>query len=477
MASLPTNAIPASYLEHDGVAYWMERVGAVKHLVVGSTDPAVVGGFAGSADSDTYRAPLTPDNALALREALPYLKPTCLGLNASVGFGDRLGLATPGHVAALHEVGGRLLPIFAQQSIREMGRCGRTPRQVLDDATWGAFQGGWTGPVGADADHLHTIADIDRCVEAGYVMYTLDPNDHVNPEAEHASAARCEELARGLDWAGLDSSYSDFLARYAGKVIELEDEVIELPEEALVRAMAKYGEALVQTVAMYRHLVSLGIDFEFEMAVDETDYPTKPAEHVVIVSELLRLGARPISFAPRFVGGFEKGVEYIGSLPELARDFQIHAAIARALGPYKLSLHSGSDKFSTYPLIAKATRGVVHLKTAGTSWAEALRVIARRDPALFREVLALSIDQFETNRHSYHLSCDLARIPAEVADNDLDSLLTAIDSRQVLHVGYGAALAEFHDRMYACWQAHSDDLTRIIAAHFVPHLTPFTRWT
>ena len=477
MANLPNNAIPASYLEHNGVAFWMERVGTVKQLVIGSTDSALLSGFTGSADGDSFRAPLTPDNALALRAALPNLKPTCLGLNASVGFGDRLGLATPGHVAALHQVGGRLLPIFAQQSIREMGRCGRTPRQVLDDATWGAFQGGWTGPVGADADHLHTIADIDRCAEAGYVMYTLDPNDHVNPEAEHASPERCEEMARGLDWAALDSSYTDFLARYDGKVISLEGEAIELGEAALVRAMAKYGAALVQTVAMYRHLVDLGIPFEFEMAVDETDYPTKPAEHVVIVSELLRLGARPVSFAPRFVGGFEKGIEYLGSLSELARDFQIHAEIARVLGPYKLSLHSGSDKFSTYPLIAQATRGVVHLKTAGTSWAEALRVIARRDPVLFREVLDLSIDQFETNRHSYHLSCDLARIPGEVADEELDGLLTAVDSRQVLHVGYGAALSEFHDRLYACWQTYEDDLTRIIAAHFVPHLTPFTRWT
>ena len=72
---------------------------------------------------------------------------------------------------------------------------------------------------------------------------------------------------------------------------------------------------------------------------------------------------------------------------ELQRDFEIHAEIARALGPYKLSLHSGSDKYSTYPLIAEATQGVVHLKTAGTSWAEALRVIANNDPDLMREVL------------------------------------------------------------------------------------------
>jgi len=476
MPTLPDASLPTSYVEHDGVSYWMEKHGTDKELVIDSTDEKVLKPFTGHVESDRFHAPLTPDNAYALRTALPTLKPTTFGLALSVGFGDRLGLATPGHVAALTAVGSGIKPIFAQQSIREMGRTNRTPRNVLDDATWGAFQAGWKGEVSADADHLHTFEDIDRCVEAGFVFYTLDPNDHVNPEAEHASQARCEELARALDWAGLDSSYEDFLARYRGHPIDLEGESIRLDDSSLIRAMAKYGAALVQTMRMYRHLEARGIDFEFEMAVDETDYPTKPAEHVVIMSELKRLGANPVSFAPRFVGGFEKGVEYIGDLNELQRDFEIHAEIARVLGPYKLSLHSGSDKYSTYPLIAEATRGVVHLKTAGTSWAEALRVIARHDPTLFRAVLDLSIDEFETNRQSYHLSCDLTRIPHDPTDSELDNLLTLTDSRQVLHVGYGAALTRFHDELYACWLSHEDDLTQIITDHFIKHLAPFAPW-
>jgi len=476
MTPLPDAAIAGSHTESNGTAYWMEKHGTVKSLVISPVDEHVAKDFTGQAEGGLFRAPVTPDNALALRKALPNLTPTKFGLAMSVGFGDRLGLATPGHVAALEAVGARIKPIFAQQSIREMGRTNRTPRNVLDDATWGAFQAGWHAQVNADADHLHTYEDIDRCVEAGFVFYTLDPNDHVNPEAEHASQVRCEEMARSLDWAGLDSSYEDFLARYSGHTIDLEGESITLGDESLIRAMAKYGAALVQTVAMYRHLEATGIDFEFEMAVDETDYPTKPAEHVVIMSELKRLGATPVSFAPRFVGGFEKGVEYIGDLVELKRDFEIHAEIARALGPYKLSLHSGSDKFSTYPLIAEATRGVVHLKTAGTSWAEALRVIARHDPALFRQVLDLSIDEFETNRLSYHLSCDLTRIPQDPTDSELDTLLTLTDSRQVLHVGYGAALTRYHDELYACWATHEVELTQIIRDHFIKHLAPFAQW-
>jgi len=470
----PGTAIADSVISREEATFWLERTRSSKGLVIEGATSDLLDTFTGSADSGRFRADLTADNALALRKALPHLAPAKLGLGTSVGFGDRLGICTPGHVRSLKAAGAGIKPVFAQQSIREMGRTNRTPRNVLDDATWGAFEAGWEGPVGADADHLHTIEDIDSCAAAGYVMFTLDPNDHVDPEAEHAGAATLEAKAQGLDWSALDSSYENFLASYSGHRIELEHESITLDDESLVRAMAKYGAAIVQTMTMYRHLDSLDIDYEFEMAVDETDYPTKPAEHVVIISELKRLGATPVSFAPRFVGGFEKGIEYIGSLDALRRDFQLHAEIARALGLYKLSLHSGSDKYSTYPLLAEATGGIVHLKTAGTSWAEALRVIARRDATLFRELLAEAVRSFEQNRKSYTLSCDPARIPSGVPDDQLDRLLTTVDSRQVLHVGYGALLRRFHDDLYRVWDAHESELAEIIARHFIRHVAPFS---
>ena len=179
-----------------------------------------------------------------------------------------------------------------------------------------------------------------------------------------------QQKVEALDWAGLDSDLATFTKRYVGQRIDLDEAI----ERRGVRpcAMAKYGPSLSHAMAMYRRLMEKGIDCEVEFAVDETDYPTKPAEHVVVVSELKRLGMDFVSFAPRFVGRFEKGVEYIGDIDELQRDFEIHAEIARALGPYKLSLHSGSTS-TTYPLIAEATKGG-HLKTAGTNWAEALQL-------------------------------------------------------------------------------------------------------
>jgi len=475
---LNDGAYPESQVSYRGATYWLERsADGAKRLVALADDESAFRGFAGSTEGTNGQVRLvaktTPDNAEALRSALPWLTPSRFGLHTSVGFGDRLGLATPGHVRALKTVGGPINPVFAQQSIREMGRCHRTPRNVLDDATWGAFQAGWTKPVGGDADHLEQLEDIDDTVAAGFVFYTLDPKAEVDPEAEHADAAVIQQKVEALDWASLDSDLATFTKSYVGHRIDLEHEAIELDEESVVRAMAKYGPSLAHAMAMYRLLMEKGIDCEVEFAVDETDYPTKPAEHVVVVSELQRLGMDFISFAPRFVGRFEKGVEYIGNLGELQRDFEIHAELARALGPYKLSLHSGSDKYSTYPLIAEATQGVVHLKTAGTSWAEALRVIAHNDPDLMREVLALALDSFEANRKSYHLSCDPTKIPTDPTDDQVAQLMDRVDSRQVLHVGYGAILEEFGPRLYQVWNDNEEEHYRVLADHFIKHLTPF----
>jgi hypothetical protein len=476
---LADGAYPESQVSYEGVTYWLERsAGGAKRMLAVAQRESAFDSFSGSAETvdGTVRfvAEATAENAAALRSALPWLTPSPLGLHTSVGFGDRLGLVTPGQVRALSTVGAAISPVFAQQSIREMGRCHRTPREVLDDATWGAFQAGWTKQVGGDADHLEQLADIDDTSAAGFAFFTLDPKAEVDPEAEHADPATIRAKVEALDWPALDSDLAAFAKVYVGRRIDLEhEEAVELDEESVLRAMAKYGPSLTHAMAMYTRLMDKGLNCEVEFAVDETDYPTKPAEHIVVVSELQRLGMRFVSFAPRFVGRFEKGVEYIGDLDELRRDFTIHAEIARALGPYKLSLHSGSDKYSTYPLIAEATNGVVHLKTAGTSWAEALRVIANNDADLMRQILELALDSFEANRKSYHLSCDPARIPTDPTDEQVARLLDVVDSRQVLHVGYGAILEEFGSRMYQVWNDNEEELYGIIADHFVRHLEPF----
>src|SRR5436305_3152368 len=110
---------------------------------------------------------------------------TTLGMAPSFGFGDRIGLATPGHVEAMRRAGAGIEPIFPQQSIREMARTGRSPKQVMDDAVNGMRQAGWTGRTGADADHLKTAEDVDATAAVGFTFFTIDPSDHVDPHADN----------------------------------------------------------------------------------------------------------------------------------------------------------------------------------------------------------------------------------------------------------------------------------------------------
>ena len=491
---------PNSVVELDGTTYFLARGADGKRLgILGD-----VTGFEGTRQGDVLLCPLTAANAAALRERLPWLRPQPLGLCKSVGCGDRLGLATPGHVRAVRKF--NLAPIFAQQSIRENARTGRTPQQVLDEAMWGVFQEGWREPWGADADHLKTTADIDSCAAAGYTLYTIDPGDHVDNAAHTAPPAEVEAKVQALPWDALEDTPQDMERRYLGRSFDLGEFALTFDRESLWRAAAKYGRAIAHTVRMYRHLVGTsplfwaeerrsggagesspphpctsaprlgeGVRFELEVSVDETETPTSPLEHLFIASELRRLGVRWVSLAPRFVGRFEKGVDYIGDLGEFEAEFARHAAIARAMGPYKLSLHSGSDKFSIYPIIARHAGDLVHLKTAGTSYLEALRAIASIDHDLFRQILSFARLRYNEDKATYHVSADPDKVPLPdtLTDGELASVLDLFDGRQVLHVTFGSVLTRFGERLKEVLAKHEETHYAALEAHFVKHLAPF----
>ncbi len=459
-----------SVVEDDGATYFLAQSDQGKCLGI-MGDAA---SFAGEQQGNVTLCPLTAANAAALREKLPWLRPQLLGLRTSAGCGDRLGLATPGHVRAVRQFSG-IAPIFAQQSMRENARTGRTPQQVMDDALWGIFQEGWRQPWGADADHLKTTEDIDLCVAAGYTFFTVDPGDHVDNAIPNSKFQIPNSKFTALPWADLEDTPDDLRRRYLGRRFEVETFTLEFDETALLRAACKYGRAIAHTVHMYRHLAAQTDDFELEMSVDETETPTSIEEHFFIASELKRLGVQWVSLAPRYIGRFEKGVDYIGDLAEFEAQLAKHAAIARALGPYKLSIHSGSDKFSIYPIIARHTRGLAHLKTAGTSYLEALRVVAQVEPVFFREILAFAIERYPEDRATYHVSADLAKVPAPdtLADVDLPALLDQFDVRQVLHVTFGSMLDRFGKEILSVLAAHEETHYAALEAHFEKHLSPF----
>jgi tagaturonate epimerase len=476
---------PASVIQQDRLIYSLVRTGEEKHLAIFAPETSEIDpqfeGESGAVDVEEgwrYRlCPRTPGNANALRQRLPWLRPVPLGTRTSFGFGDRTGLATPGHVQSVRGTG--IAPIFAQQSVRENTRIGRTPQQVMDDAMWGVFEEGWQDDWGADADHVKEVASLADFVAAGYTFFTIDPSDHVDNAAHTDDLSTLRQKVDALPAGALEATTADFRHLYMEKTFFLGGLTLAFNEERLLRAAAKYGRAIAHARAIATSLIAQmeGRPFELEFSVDETDTPTSPFEHFFIASELHRLEIPVVSLAPRFIGKFEKGVDYMGDLDQFAEALEQDVAIMRHFGSYKLSIHTGSDKFSIYPLAAKAADGMVHVKTAGTSYLEALRVIALEDPDFFRTILDFSRSHFETDRKSYYLSCDAGKVSAAetYTDEELPDLLNQFDSRQVLHVTFGSVLDHYGDRIKQFIRDHEDEYIAVLVSHFGRHLEPFVR--
>ncbi len=412
--------------------------------------------------------------------------PACLGPTPSFGFGDRIGLATPGHVEAVRRAGGGIAPVFAQQSAREMERTGRSPEGVMDAARAGLAEAGWKGAFGADADHLKSFEDIERTAAAGFTFFTLDPSDYVDDAAGTYPPDLLEKRFRQVE------EDAPWFGRYLGKRIVLDTgRKVEFDRVSLMRTAVKYGLALKRALELARRLRRVqeeaGRDFEIELSVDETEEPTSLVEHYVFAEQLLEKGVELVSLAPRFPGRLEKGVDYIGPVSLFEESVRDHRAVAERLGSYKLSLHSGSDKLSVYPALARASKGAFHVKTAGTSYLEALRVAARHEPLFFREIVSYARERYEEDRATYHVHASLEEIPppGEIGDGRLlekiylgrwEEVPRGIGftqaGRQILHCTYGSVLShpELGQRLRDLLVERADAYREVLALHFTRHL-------
>jgi hypothetical protein len=456
-----------------------------------SWEDAVLIGFEGTRASTgsipgggvLLQCSLNHANAEAVRKMLPFTRPVVIGLRPSIGLGDRLGLANPGHLRAVSGTGIR--PVLAQQSVRELERTRRETEDVMNAATWAVFQEGFREGFGADADHLKTTEDIDRYARAGFTMYTLDVGAYVVNEATRLPVGEVRDRASLLPWDVLKDSLAGVLARYVGRPIEFSPDFVLSPtEEEVLRAVVKYGAGIAQAVRLCRHLKERwsGLAHEIELSVDETDSPTTPLEHLVVANELKRLGVTLVSLAPRFIGDFEKGIEYKGDLEAFRREFVKHAAVARRFGPYKISIHSGSDKFAIYHAIGSLGISAVHVKTAGTSWLEALRTVAATEPALFREILEQARACYDKDRASYHVTAreGLLQPTKAYSAPDLRSLLDDDNARQILHVTFGSILSAsdergdslFRGRILECLRKNENTHYEVLCRHIGRHLAP-----
>jgi hypothetical protein len=214
--------------------------------------------------------------------------------------------------------------------------------------------------------------------------------------------------------------------------------------------------------------------------MDETPFPTSPENHFFFALELSHRGVHIQSLAPRFIGEFQKGIDYRRDKESFRRQFYQHVLIAQDYGNYKISIHSGSDKFSLFSDMGVLSEGSLHLKTSGTSWLEAMRLVALRNPSLCREIHRYALSKSKEASRLYPVTTDLTRIPnlQELKDQELFSLLDQEDSKQLLHITYGFLLHAtdgegknlFRDQLYHTLTQYEEEYWSLIEKHIEKHL-------
>lgn len=348
----------------------------------------------------------------------------------TLGMGDRFarqGEAQLQAVVQANKLGIKVTPVW-NKSNREHSLVGTEPASVLAEAKAAVAALDWSGSFHIDADHinLHTV---DRFI-APSDFFTLDVADYVG---KLASAEAVENFVR--DHRSLCGVLP---IRGLRAPLAIDEQLVRATAEKFLWAMGEAGR-------IYRHIAVRKDRHTFitEVSVDETDLPQTPAELLLILAMIARDGIPAQTIAPKFTGRFNKGVEYVGDLAQFEREFDedlcVLAYAIREFGlpsTLKLSVHSGSDKFSLYPIIRRLIRkhdAGLHVKTAGTTWLEELIGLAESDGeglAIAKEIYTRAIARFE----------ELVKPYAPVVDIDPAQLPSASEIERWNSSRYVAAL-------------------------------------
>jgi len=467
---------PDSARKHGDSEFRMAGTGSGGALIVSGPDMALFDGTEETLTGKTRKiCPLTVENSKVIRKLFDFTNPKShKGRDVTIGLGDRLGLASAGHIRLIRDLD--VFPVLAQQSIRELYLTGRTYDDVLAAAVWAVFREGYTKGYGADGDHLKTHEEVKYALDCGYSMITLDCSEHIRNDI--AGASRPEIDAQ---YAQLPASViADLESVYLNNIFHIDGDItVEFDEHEFRRMALVYLPVIDHTLSIYSELIkNAGVDFE--VSIDETLATTSPQSHFFVANELVKRGVEIASLAPRFAGEFQKGIDYRGDPSEFERDFLIHAKIAEKFG-YKISVHSGSDKFSIFPIVNRLTGGRYHLKTAGTNWLEAVRVIARRAPPLYRRIHLFAMENLPEAKQYYHTTENVVNITDinSVSDAELPEYLEQDDARQVLHITYGLILQArandgsplLRDMIYETLNAHESDYFAALEKHIGRHLS------
>ncbi|HPN84510.1 MAG TPA: tagaturonate epimerase family protein [Victivallales bacterium] len=412
-------------------------------LLASDKKNGMIANFAGELIQDSgifaKKSQLSAENAAQIRKLFPWTAPVSLRKKkTSIGCGDRLGRATPGHISAIRKF--EASPVLAQQSMRELSLTGRTYVNVVDDVSFLVFQESFREDFGADGDHLKKIEDIETALDVGMTMITLDLSDVMKTSFAELSPKEIDAAFETLPFEVRERVKETYFDRN----VQTGTLNFTMSVQDAKRCALMYNDAMDFAAKVAKHIKKKKGDADLEVSIDETTCPTKIEDHFYIINELAARKVDFVSVAPRFIGEFQKGIDYIGDIKTFEKQFAMHCELARTHGNYKISVHSGSDKFSVFPIVGRLSNSRLHLKTAGTSWLEAVRVISLAKPELYRKMHQKALDSFADAKKLYHVTTDLTKIAKldSVKDSELPDYMCQNESRQLLHITYGAILSD-----------------------------------
>ena len=404
-----------------------------------------------------------------------------------MGIGDRFAHQGKAQLAAFvkaRSLGIEVAPVW-NKSNREHLIVHSEPTSVREEASAAVAALGWKGGYFVDADHIG-VKTVDRFI-APSDFFTLDVADFINKPASDAD---------------IKAFVGDY-GRYAGTLkIPGVSGSLDVTGASLETIARKYLYAAQEAGRIYQHVAAAkGVgNFVTEVSMDETDQPQTPGELFFILAAIADQKIPIQTIAPKFTGRFNKGVDYVGNVAQFEKEFNDDlAVIAHAIREFglpanlKLSVHSGSDKFSIYASIRKAvqTRGAgLHVKTAGTTWLEELIGLASAGGEglqIAKDVYRQATERFDELCAPYATVIDInkAKLPAvdEVAKwtgeqfaqtlrHDQSNPRYNPNVRQLLHVGFKVA-AQMGDRYYDALKRFEPVIAENVTANtFTRHLKP-----
>lgn len=405
----------------------------------------------------------------------------------SIGVGDRFAHQAKAQLSAClmaAERGIEVVPVW-NKSNREHTIIGSEPASVRAAADAAVKALGWTKPYHVDADHIR-LETVDRFL-APSDFFTIDVADNIGKPADPAAVAafvdKHPQLVGELSIAGIDTAFRTTRAD-------------------VERVAAKYLNAVQEAGRIYRHIAAAKGEGNFitEVSMDETDHPQTPPELLVILAALAAEGIPLQTIAPKFTGRFNKGVDYVGVVRQFEKEFNDDLAViafaVKAFGlpaSLKLSVHSGSDKFSIYPAIRTALRRYdagVHVKTAGTNWLEEVIGLAEAGGAgldMAKDIYVQALGKLDALCAPYAtvIDIDAKKLPteAEVRGWTSQQFTAALrhdptnpgfnpSLRQLIHVGFKVA-AQMGDKYLKMLESCEASVSRNVTANLYDrHIKP-----